>query len=146
MDGATCDMSSLLVLSSNTGNTRTFVDFICKHGTESIHICEDFNCNISDYDKIAFGSYTWGNGKIPSEMKEFLIDNHKDLKGKEVFIFGSGHSIYPNFCGAVDGISKICRDSGAIIKCSYKFEQRFIEEEYSPEELDNLASVIKKFF
>lgn len=138
MDGMTCDMGLLVVLASNTGNTRTFLEFLDKHSENNLHICDDFVCDLHRYDRIAFGSYTWRNGKIPEKMKDFLIENHHALQGKEVFIFGSGNSIYPKFCGAVDGIAKICSDSGAIIKSTFKFEQRFDTEEYSGIELDKL--------
>jgi len=135
----------LLVINSMSGNTKTFVDFFKKHCSREVVICEDFSKSIEEYDKIAFGSFTWGNGKIPKKMKQFLIDNHHLLKGKEVFVFGSGNSIYPKFCGAVDGIIKICSDSGAKIIGSFKFEQRFNEDDFSDQDIDNLIETIEKW-
>ncbi|UDY80689.1 flavodoxin domain-containing protein [Geobacillus phage GR1] len=135
----------LLVISSKTGNTRTFVDFFKEHCSREVIVCEDYSASLKDYDKIAFGCYTWGNGKIPKQLKEFLIKNHHLLKDKEVFIFGSGNSIYPRFCGAVDGVSKICSDSGAKIVGTFKFEQRFNTLNFDKEEIDNLIEIIKEW-
>lgn len=135
----------LLVMTSKTGNTRTFVKFLEKYSEQQIIICEDFSQSIKDYEKISFGAYTWGNGKIPKEMKEYLISQKDDFKGKEIFIFGSGNSIYPKFCAAVDGINKIVSDCGAIVKGTFKFEQRFNENDYSKEEIDHLIKTIKEW-
>lgn len=135
----------LLVMTSKTGNTRTFVNFLERHSERSIVICEDFSQSIKGYEKIGFGAYTWGNGKIPKEMKEYLISQKDDFKGKEIFIFGSGNSIYPRFCAAVDGINKIVSDCGAIVKGTFKFEQRFNENDYSKEEIDHLIKTIKEW-
>jgi flavodoxin I len=136
-------MSSLLVLNSNTGNTRTFLDFIVKHSTQKIEVCEDFSSSVKDFDKIAFGTYTWKNGKIPDKMKNYLIENHRSLQGKEVFVFGSGNSVYQNFCGAVDGVRKICEVSSADIKGTFKFEQRFNENDFSKTEIEKLILAIR---
>lgn len=136
-------MSALLILTSRTGNTRTFVEFFKRYSKVDIEVCSDFNVDPDLYDRVAIGTYTWSNGKIPKQLKKYLIDNHQKLKDKKVFIFGSGLSVYPKFCGAVDGINKICADSKADVIGTFKFEQRFIEEEHSQEELEELVSIIK---
>jgi flavodoxin I len=128
-------MDPLLVYTSMTGNTRTFVDFIRRNISVDV---SDTSVNITSQGKLIIGTYTWAGGKIPLELKDFLIRNKDQFKDKEVFIFGSGYSIYPKFCGAVDGVSKIVLDCGGIIKGTFKFEQRFLENEYSKEELDDL--------
>lgn len=136
-------MVPVLYLLSNTGNTKTFVDFFKKHCEQEIEVCEDLGSPLLQYDKIALATYTWGNGKIPDKMKQFLINNKENLKGKEIFIIGSGLSIYPKFCGAVDGIKKIVTDCGADVIGTFKFEQRFNEGDFSKEELEKLISRIK---
>lgn len=138
-------MANLVLYQSYTGNTETFLEFLKTHSKNELVISSDFNIDISLYDKIAFGAFTWSNGKIPKKMKQFLIDNHHLLKDKEVFVFGSGNSIYPKFCAAVDGIIKICSDSGAKIIGSFKFEQRFNESNFSKQEINNLIKTIEKW-
>ncbi|PEN61653.1 flavodoxin family protein [Bacillus wiedmannii] len=135
-------MGILLVLASNTGNTKTFVDFLKNHSNQDVEVCTDFSASIEEYSQIAFGSYTWGDGKIPTKMKDYLIENKNHLKNKEVFIFGSGNSVYAKFCAAVDGMEKICTDCGANVTYTYKFEQRFNEEDLLPSERSNLVIAI----
>jgi flavodoxin I len=126
---------SLLIFSSKTGNTKTFADFIQKYiGV----VVGDYNSNITQHQKILIGAYTWGDGKIPKDLKQFLVNNKDNWKGKEVFIFGSGNSIYPKFCGAVDGIEKILEDCGADIIGTFKFEQRFNERDYYMQDIVRL--------
>jgi len=97
------------------------------------------------FDKIFLASSTWGVGKIPSRIKKNVINNHKGLKGKEVFIFGSGNTIYPNFCRAVDSLKTICEDSGAKVIGTYKFEQRFVEKDVDKQELEEVKKIISNW-
>lgn len=130
-------MAPLVLYTSKTGNTKTFANFI-KQNIDNITLCNDFTVEIEKYDKLVLGAYSWANGKIPIEMKKFLIDNQYKFKGKKVYIFGSGNSIYPKFCGAVDGIKKIVVDCGAEVIWTFKFEQVFRETKFSTDELNFL--------
>lgn len=144
MIGMTYDMWYLpIILASNTGNTRTFISFIQEHTKRDLQVIEDFNNPFPNNNRLAIGSYTWGNGKIPKRLKEYLIENHLQLYGKEIFIFGSGNSVYPKFCGAVEGIKKICLDCGADVIAAFKFEQRFNQQKLTEQELYNLIGSIK---
>lgn len=129
-----------------TGNTPTAIPFIEKclgskldvelNPSESIVVTED---------QFIIGTYTYGTGKIPEDLKKFLIENQHNFKGKRVFIFGSGNSIYKYYNRAVDSIKKILEDCGAIVEVTLKFEQRFDEEQFEEEELFTLKGSIKKF-
>lgn len=132
---------ALLVCYSKTGNTLTMLPFIKQH----VEVDEDFilSSSIKDYDHIFIGTYTWGDGKIPKKLKQYLIENKDYFKGKKVFVFGSGNSVYPKFCGAVDGIVKIVTDCGADLIGTFKFEQLFRHEECTKEEVDNLIRDLK---
>lgn len=138
-------MDALAVIGTISGNTLTFLDFFKKNSTLNTSVTREFDVSPLSYSHIILGSYTWGNGKIPKKMKEYLIANHHLLEGKKVFIFGSGNSVYPRFCGAVDGMAIICKDSGAEVHGCYKFDQSFNEEDLSPEERENLISMIKQW-
>jgi len=138
-------MKTLVLIASNTGNTKTFLDYITRNTKGELVICDDFSSTFENYSKIILGSYTWSDGKIPKKMKDHLINNHLQLDGKEVFIFGSGNSIYPHFCRAVESLKKICEDSGALVKGTYKFEQRFNEEDLSKEQDEVLSKILSKF-
>lgn len=126
---------SLLIYTSKTGNTKTFADFVQKYNGV---IVGDYNSDITKHNKILIGAYTWADGKIPKDLKQFIVDNKDNWKNKRVFIFGSGNTIYPKFCGAVDGIETILEDCGADIIGTFKFEQRFKEEDYYIQDLVRL--------
>lgn len=137
-------MEPLLVYYSKTGNTTTFVDFLKeKINLNSVRIRNNPHLVIGNYDKIILGCSTYNGGKIPTKFKLFLINNRENFKGKDVVIFGSGLSIYPNFCGAVDGIEKIVSDCGANVLKTFKFEQRFNEEEYDKDFISHIIDIIR---
>lgn len=138
-------MSRLIVYTSLTGNTKTFADYLYRHTNDEATISMDNSKSISDYEKIVIGTYSWGNGKIPRKLKKYLIENKDSFKSKDVFVFGSGNSIYPKFCGAVDGVKKIVGDCGANIISEFRFEQRFNETDLTLEEKEQLNNFISKW-
>lgn len=140
-------MVTLLVVASRTDNTKTFIPVIKEYAVGEIVECiNTFDVSPEAFDKIIIGSYTWSNGKIPKKLKEYLIKYHKVLKNKDVFIFGSGYSIYPHFCGAVDGISIICNDSGANVHYKFKFELRYNESDFEAYEIQEMKNKLSSFF
>lgn len=126
------------------------MNFLCEHlNQHQLDIYENSylagSINLDDYEKIIIGTYTWGAGVIPKRLKKFIVDNHKKIKGKDVFVFGSGNSVYKNFCGAVDNLKIICVDSECNSFNSFKFEQRFNAGDYSDDELYEIKNIIKHF-
>lgn len=147
MAGMNFNMQKLLVLyTSKTGNTESFVDwfeekFSSQFDITYFNLYRDKNLkNIEQYDIIALGSYTWANGKIPVEMKRFVIENRELLQEKVAFLFGSGITIYAHFCAALDNI-QIILDKEIY---SIKFELTFIPEEHT-EEINKLEEVLNEY-
>lgn len=98
-----------IVYSSSTGNTQELVSmiymFIKKHPVDVVlYRIEDFPLTqLKRYDAIIIGTYTWGNGEIPQNMK--ALYNQFELqvvKNVVTGVVGTGDSFYPEFCGAVD--------------------------------------------
>lgn len=140
----------VIAIASLTGNTKTFVDFIkSNYPEQDFVVCEDFSEDLSSYDRIILGSYSWGgSGKIPAKMKKYIIRNKDNFRNKDVLVFGSGNSVYPHFCGAVDGMKTIVDDCGGNIIGDIKFEQRFNEDyimESDPTQLIQIKSLLNKF-
>ena len=140
-------MQKLLVLyTSKTGNTQSFVDWFGKQFSNQFDITyfnlyRDKNLtNIEQYDIVILGSYTWANGKIPVEMKRFVIENRELLQEKVAFLFGSGITIYAHFCAALDSIQIIL---GKEIY-SIKFELTFIPDEHD-EEINKLGEILNEY-
>lgn len=132
----------LVVYESLSGNTKTFVDFIVKaypNVNFIIKNTKDDLTNLGEYDKIIIGTYTWSNGKIPKNIKSFVISNRDVLINKPVLLFGSGITIYTHFCGALDNIQIILEKDIPKIK----FELTFIPEEHK-EDLEMFNNFIKE--
>lgn len=101
----------LIISESLTGNTNSFVERVQEQYSDwSIYVMTPFHINrdsLMGWDKVMLGCYTWSNGKIPRETKEMVIDYRDYFLMQDLLIFGSGWSIYQNYCGAVDGLSII---------------------------------------
>ena len=138
-------MKILMVGFSKTGNTYMFMDYLKQFNSNieeyRFNIKEDVDIDISPYDLIIVGTNTWGDGKIPPNCKQFIINNATKYQ-KDWIIFGTGNSIFAHFCGAVDGISKILKDTNNNILCTFKYEQRFIEEDLDLEDKKIVNNII----
>ena len=138
-------MKILMVGFSKTGNTYMFMDYLKQFNnnikTYKFNIKDEVNFDVSNYDLIIVGTNTWGDGKIPPNCKRFIIDNALKYK-KDWIIFGTGNSIFANFCGAVDGICKILKDTDNNILHTFKYEQRFIEEDLDLEDRKIVNNII----
>jgi flavodoxin I len=104
-----CKMRVAIVYASITGNTEELAEELYKGFLEqsveaTIYKVEEFPLSIvSHFDAIVIGTYTWGNGEIPREMRG-LYQAFESLSNKMMVsaIFGTGDSFYPRYCGAVN--------------------------------------------
>lgn len=130
---------------SKTGNTYMFMDYLKQFNSDieeyRFNIKEDVDIDISPYDLIIVGTNTWGDGKIPFNCKQFVINNSLKYK-KDWVVFGTGNSIFAHFCGAVDGICKILKDTNNNILNTFKYEQRFIKEDLDLEDKKIVNDII----
>jgi flavodoxin I len=104
-------MKIAIVYTSVTGNTQELAEIIYQIslGQAAFADVELFRieafpvADLRHYDVVMIGTYTWGNGEIPIEMRR-LYDAFEMLGRKEMItaVFGTGDSFYPNYCGAVD--------------------------------------------
>lgn len=123
-------MKILAVVESLTGNTMSFIEYVEENFGDKVsidvvdpytHITEE---KLEGYDKVMLGCYTWGMGKMPIEMKEFIIDYRDILLKQDILLFGSGWTVYETYCWAVDGMNIILEEKFPKVK----FELRFDEE------------------
>lgn len=105
-------MNVLICYTSKTGNTKEVALLIEEafrsygHAVKTISIQHIFAIEslIDQAELLLFGSYTWGNGQLPEEMKQllrFLIKERK-LPLPPVAVFGTGDQMWPYYCRAVD--------------------------------------------
>jgi flavodoxin I len=109
MDLTNCKLSVAIVYTSLSGNTKELAEelyqiFLTKSVQISIYSIEEFSVSdLCNYNAVAIGTYTWGNGEIPREMRQ-VYQAFESIKRKDITtaVFGTGDSCYPMFCGAVD--------------------------------------------
>ncbi|MFD1849077.1 flavodoxin [Oceanobacillus bengalensis] len=116
-------MGKVLVLyASATGNTELMAETIAEYIRKQNHevTMKDFdidnvNANeITKYDTVLLGIYTWTNGELPFEVEDFYEQlDFVDLKGRVFAVFGSGDSFYDVYGGAVDIMYERLRELGA---------------------------------
>lgn len=142
-------MKILMVGFSKTGNAYMFMDYLKQFNSDikeyRFNIKEDVDIDISLYDLIIVGTNTWGDGKIPPNCKKFIIDNAIKYN-KNWIVFGTGNSLFANFCGAVDGICKILKDTDNNILYTFKYEQRFIEEDLDLEDRKIVNDIVDTIY
>jgi flavodoxin I len=102
-------MSVAIVYASVSGNTKELAQaiyriFVSKSVQVSVYRIEEFSVpDLCHYHAVAIGTYTWGNGEIPKEMRQlYLAFESISRKDMTTGVFGTGDSCYPMFCGAVD--------------------------------------------
>lgn len=101
-------MKACIVYTSTTGNTEEVATAIynqlVSHIDTDLMSIDNFELStINMYDYFIIGTYTWGNGQLPTEMKALYqtIETHAN-KHLRTAVFGTGDRFYPFFCGAVD--------------------------------------------
>lgn len=98
-----------IVYASSTGNTKAVAEILQHICSEtqmpvSIFAINDFSlAELSRYDVVVVGTYTWGSGEIPKELRGlFTAFEERGHKNLVTAVFGTGDSCYAHFCGAVD--------------------------------------------
>lgn len=110
MASTNCKSRIAIVYASVTGNTEAVAQIlqeICAAKSLEVEVWPINDLPIpelSRYDAVLVGTYTWGSGEIPKEMQE-LFQAFENLERKELVtaVFGTGDSFFAEFCGAVDG-------------------------------------------
>jgi flavodoxin I len=108
MDLTNCNFSVAIVYASVSGNTKELAEelyqiLLTKSVELSFYRIEEFSVSdLYHYDAIAIGTYTWGNGDIPKEMRQLYQAFESISRDMTTAVFGTGDSCYPMFCGAVD--------------------------------------------
>lgn len=104
-----CKKKVALVYASVTGNTEAAAEILKTIASENglevdMWRVEDFPfAELSRCDIVLVGTYTWGSGEIPREMRG-LFEAFEKLGRKELVtaVFGTGDSFFAEFCGAVN--------------------------------------------
>jgi len=102
---------ALIAYVSYSGNTKEAAeiaaDVLTKKGMKvTLADVSETAAELEAYDVYVFGALTWGDGELPKEMRVFLrkILPLLEVRKEEIkaAVFGTGDSIFPRFCWAVD--------------------------------------------
>lgn len=107
---------------SNSGNTKAIVENADAEGFDVYNLkhvgLEDLN--FAPYDVILLGTPTYGKGVPPRYFKE-IQESLASIEGKKIGLFGSGNSIYENYCGGLDLLEDFLSKKNKVL-FKYKFE------------------------
>lgn len=116
--------NALIVYASLSGNTKEVAELITMELTSAgIGVTEHWigdgaaPPDPADYDAMWIGSYTWGKGATPHEVKDFAAD--LGYKPKPVYVFGTGDTQFGGddlFCAAADKLAKFYESPAAPLK------------------------------
>lgn len=83
-------MKTAVIYWSGTGNTESMAAAVAEGAGAELFAVSDFNGNIADYDKIAFGCPAMGAEVLEEDVFEpFFAEIEGSLSGKTVALFGS---------------------------------------------------------
>lgn len=98
-------IKSAIFYYSNSGNTKSLVEETVKDinnfDVYNLKRLEDLSV-IDNYEIIILGTPTLGDGVPPSYFAKNQAELKRYLNDKKIGLFGSGNTIYPYFCGALD--------------------------------------------
>lgn len=126
-------MKVLIVYHSYSGNTKDLAEFIKTQLSNSFEVdlfeinkySKEVLTDVEQYDTIILGTFTWGKGEIPIQVRKFVKEYQEYFKTKQVFLFGTGDTQFGGdtlFCSAVDVLDRIIKTSVTPLK---------IEQHYS---------------
>jgi len=136
-----------IIYASMTGNTENIAhylgDKLSSYDVKQIEMDEIHAGDLSQYDGILIGSYTYGDGDLPFESEIFYDElDGIDLKGRVAGCFGSGDTAYDHFCAAVDHFQE------KVVQCGMDVVDKTLKIELSldtPLDIDNTNAFMEDF-
>ncbi|MGF0347724.1 flavodoxin domain-containing protein [Rhodococcus sp. IEGM1300] len=125
-------MKEAIVLYASLGGNTEEVATLIKEALSPrcvvhLHHVNDAPLDLPYEDSLLFlGSYTWGDGLLPAEMRKKLklLYKEKCIAPSDVACFGTGDKMFPLYCRAVDEIEHhSVRHGLTVIGPSLKIEQ-----------------------
>ncbi|MFS0654310.1 flavodoxin [Bacillus sp. 179-C3.3 HS] len=115
-------MKALIAFASMSGNTEDMAAILKETlegkgiETEMMELDDTNVEDLSSYDYVLIGSYTWGDGDLPYEAEDFYEEvSSLELNDIKVAVFGSGDYSYPKFCEAVHTFYDMLKTTGASV-------------------------------
>lgn len=107
----------IVVYHSFSGNTKDLAELISTQlGSIPLYRINKYTDEVlpdlSQFDKIILGTFTWGKGEIPNEVRKFVKENQQHFQQKEIYLFGTGDTQFGGdelFCSAVEVLNRIIK-------------------------------------
>jgi flavodoxin I len=127
---------------SMTGNTKALVELCDTTGFEVFNLnkLNIEEINFDPFQTILIGTSTVGDG-VPHEIFRNLAPKLKELKDKNIGLFGSGNSIYPHYCGALDLLADLLKKNNKMLFV-FKFES--YPTKYAVTEFQSILDSIRR--
>lgn len=143
-------MRVLIAYLSYSGNTEEVAEIIGAELTrDGFHV--DWHCisvdppiDVSVYDYIFLGTFTWGHGSTPDEIKDFVLE--VGYKPDNIAVFGTGDTQFggvDDFCVAVDRLVKFYESPWEGLKIEQS--PRGSQEEHVINWLEGVLTDVKSF-
>lgn len=116
-------MTILIAYLSYSGNTEEVAELIAhqlrskKYKVDLHHIELDPLVDVSQYDYLFLGTFTWDYGCTPDEVKDFVLD--VGYKPDRVAVFGTGDTQFggeEQYCQAVDKLARFYKSKWSGLK------------------------------
>ena len=142
-------MKVLICYLSYSGNTEEIAELLKVNLEEQGYMVDTYEIGegsvpqLSIYDFLLLGTFTWDEGGIPEEVKEFVQE--VGYKPKNIYIFGSGDTQFGGddlFCNAVNKLTEYytCLYEGLKIEQSPRGSQEKIVAKWLEGVLENVKS------
>jgi len=103
-------MRAAIVYASMSGNTEEAAELVARTCEEAglrtkLFLADEVTKrSLAGFDIVYFGSYTWGDGELPEEMRDCLRLLLKDTPNRveQAPVFGTGDKMFVKYCRAVD--------------------------------------------
>lgn len=112
-----------LIYYTLSGNTLSMIEMLDTDDFEVIPLNRQTagTIDLLQYDLLVIATSTFGDGELPKIFKR-LVPQFRQLKGKEIALFGSGNSLFRHYCGALDLLENFLKRENRI-RFTYKFEE-----------------------
>jgi flavodoxin I len=99
-----CELKTAVIYATMSGNTKEVAELIAKEVDADMVPISASPPDLSGYDLLFIGTYTWGYGETPHIVKDFA--RALGYKPTHVAVFGTGDTQWPDFCAAADRLAK----------------------------------------
>lgn len=145
-------LKALVAYLSYSGNTEEVAEIIQevlreeRFTVDTHRIGWDPRIYPEDYDLIFLGTFTWGKGETPDEVKDFVLEI--GYKPENIAVFGTGETQFGGdelFCKAAEKLAKFYNSRFRVLKIeqSPRGSQEEKVKQWVEEVLEHARSLVK---